>query len=204
MKKLTKRQADVLNAIETYIDTNGYPPTVREIGEICGMSSSSTVHGHLNNLEKLGYINRGNSARTITLNNGPEWNDREPTIHIPVLGRVTAGNPIEAIENVSDYFPIPMSMVKSDDPLFMLTITGDSMKDAGILDGDKIVVRQTHIAYNNDIVVALTEDNEATVKRFFKEADHYRLQPENEDYEPIILKEVSVIGKVIGVYREIE
>jgi len=111
---------------------------------------------------------------------------------------------IEAIENVSDYFPIPASLSKGNDTLFMLTISGDSMKNAGILDGDQIVVKQGHSAENSDIVVALTEDNEATVKRFFKEKDHYRLQPENDDYNPILLREVQIIGKVIGVYRNFE
>lgn len=202
MKKLNERQQQILDFITEFIDDKGYPPTVREIGSACGLRSSSTVHGYLQKLEDLGYIKKDRSnSRAITLVNDEL---KEHTVLIPVVGLVTAGNPIEAIENVSDYFPLPQSMVQGKDTVFMLTVSGDSMKNVGILDGDQIIVSKTNVAENNEIVVALTEDNEATVKRFFKEKGHVRLQPENEDYEPIILKEVSIVGKVIGVYRQLQ
>lgn len=202
MKPLTERQKAILEFIMTFIDEKGYPPTVREIGRACGMRSSSSVHGQLEKLEQLGYIKKnGSQSRAITVVNHED--ERNQTIHVPMVGLVTAGNPIEAIEDVTDYFPLPHSFVKGKETVFMLTVSGDSMKNAGILDGDHIIVEKTSVANNNEIVVALTEDNEATVKRFFKEKDYIRLQPENENYDPIILKDVTIIGRVIGVYREL-
>jgi repressor LexA len=201
MKDITKKEALILEFISEFIDDKGYPPTVREIGKACGMKSSSTVHSYLHKLEQKGLIKKdATQSRAITVVKPDIVN---PYIDIPVVGLVTAGNPIEAIEHVSEFFPIPASMVKTNDTVFMLTVSGDSMKNAGIHDHDRIIVRQTNIAHNNEIIVALTEDNEATVKRFFKEADHIRLQPENDDYEPIILKDVQIVGKVIGLYRDV-
>lgn len=203
MRDITAKQQAILDFINQFIEDKGYPPTVREIGKACGMKSSSSVHAQLANLERKGLIKKDPSqSRSISLVKPEE--SVIPFVQVPLVGRVTAGNPIEAIENVSEYFSIPQSMIKTHDPVFMLTVTGDSMKNAGIFDNDLIIVRQTSVANNHDIVVALTPDNEATVKRFYKEKDYIRLQPENEAYQPIILKDVSIIGKVIGVFREID
>jgi repressor LexA len=203
MKEITKKEANILEFISEFIEDKGYPPTVREIGKACDMKSSSTVHSYLHKLEQKGLIKKdATSSRAISVVKPQIEQNQNPYIDVPVVGLVTAGNPIEAIEHVSEYFPIPASMVKTNDTVFMLTVSGDSMKNVGIHDHDRIIVRQTNVAHNNEIIVALTEDNEATVKRFFKEADHIRLQPENDDYEPIILKDVKIIGKVIGLYRD--
>lgn len=203
MRDITAKQQAILDFINQFIEDKGYPPTVREIGKACGMKSSSSVHAQLANLERKGLIKKDPSqSRSISLVKPEE--SVIPFVQVPLVGRVTAGNPIEAIENVSEYFSIPQSMIKTNDPVFMLTVTGDSMKNAGIFDNDLIIVRQTSVANNHDIVVALTPDNEATVKRFYKEKDYIRLQPENEAYQPIILKDVSIIGKVIGVFREFD
>lgn len=202
MKPLTERQKRILEFITRFIDENGFPPTVREIGRACGMRSSSSVHGQLQKLEQMGYIKKNSAqSRAITVVLDDEEKDR--TVHVPMVGLVTAGNPIEAIEEVTEYFPLPQSLVQGRDTVFMLTVSGDSMKNAGILDGDHIIVEKTNAVKNNDIVVALIDNHEATVKRFFKEKDHVRLVPENEAYDPIILKDVAIIGRVIGVYREL-
>ena len=201
MKPLTDRKKRILEFITRLIDENGFPPTVREIGRACGMRSSSSVHGQLQKLEQMGYIKKNSAqSRAITVVLDDEEKDR--TVHVPMVGLVTAGNPIEAIEEVTEYFP-PQSLVQGRDTVFMLTVSGDSMKNAGILDGDHIIVEKTNAVKNNDIVVALIDNHEATVKRFFKEKDHVRLVPENEAYDPIILKDVAIIGRVIGVYREL-
>ncbi|WP_078546957.1 transcriptional repressor LexA [Litchfieldia alkalitelluris] len=206
MTKLSKRQQDILNYIKSEVKDKGYPPSVREIGEAVGLASSSTVHGHLSRLESKGLIRRDpTKPRAI------EILDVEADSHVinynvvnvPVIGKVTAGLPITAIENIEEYFPLPDKYVTPDDNVFMLEIMGDSMIEAGILDGDLVIVKQQQSANNGDIVVAMTEDDEATVKRFFKEKDHFRLQPENSLLEPIILRNVSILGKVIGVYRTV-
>lgn len=202
MSILSKRQQSILDFIKLEVRQKGYPPSVREIGEAVGLASSSTVHGHLSRLEKKGYIRRDpTKPRAIeVLDTG--LSDIPPTqsVNVPIIGKVTAGSPITAIENVSEYFPLPSHMVHEDN-VFMLEIMGDSMINAGIFDGDYVIVRQQATANNGDIVVAMTEENEATVKRFYKETNHFRLQPENDTLEAIILPEVSVLGKVIGVYR---
>jgi repressor LexA len=206
MTKLSKRQQDILSFIKDEVQKKGYPPSVREIGEAVGLASSSTVHGHLARLETKGLIRRDpTKPRAI------EILDEEETLHIPkskvinvpVIGKVTAGLPITAIENVEEYFPLPDRYVSDDEQVFMLEIMGESMIEAGILDGDMVIVKQQQTANNGDIVVAMTEDDEATCKRFFKEKDYIRLQPENSTMEPIILRNVSILGKVIGVYRTI-
>ncbi len=204
MKKLSKRQQDILEFIKKEVQLKGYPPSVREIGEAVGLASSSTVHGHLARLESKGLIRRDpTKPRAIEiLDHGvvqPSYSGS--IINVPIIGKVTAGQPITAIENVDDYFPIPDRYVSPDENVFMLEIMGDSMIEAGIFDGDLVLVRQQSTANNGDIVVAMTAEDEATVKRFFKEKDYFRLQPENSTLEPIILKEVSILGKVIGVYR---
>jgi repressor LexA len=206
MQKLSKRQLDILEYIKDEVKLKGYPPSVREIAEAVGLASSSTVHGHLARLESKGLIRRDpTKPRAIEIldleeSNIPKYN----IINVPVVGKVTAGLPITAIENVEEYFPLPERLAPSDEQIFMLEIMGESMIEAGILDGDFVIVRQQHSANNGDIVVAMTEEDEATVKRFFKERDFIRLQPENSTMEPIILRNVSILGKVIGVYRHIQ
>ncbi|SIR57278.1 repressor LexA [Peribacillus simplex] len=206
MTKLSKRQQDILDFIKEEVRQKGYPPSVREIGEAVGLASSSTVHGHLSRLESKGLIRRDpTKPRAIEIMNSEEASNipKANVVNVPLLGKVTAGMPITAIENIEEYFPLPESMVPHDDHVFMLEIMGESMIEAGIHDGDYVIVKQQSNANNGDIVVAMTEDDEATVKRFFKEPDYIRLQPENSNMEPIILRDVSILGKVIGLYRQI-
>lgn len=206
MTKISKRQQDILSFIKKEVRSKGYPPSVREIGEAVGLASSSTVHGHLARLESKGFIRRDpTKPRAIEIldfdneNNIPKSN----IINVPIIGKVTAGQPITAIENIEEYFPLPDRFVTPGENIFMLEVMGESMIEAGILDGDMVIVRQQATANNGDIVVAMTQEDEATVKRFFKEKNHFRLQPENSTMEPIIIDHVSILGKVIGVYRTI-
>ena len=205
MTKLSKRQKEILEFIKKEVQTKGYPPSVREIGEAVGLASSSTVHGHLARLESKGFIRRDpTKPRAIEILDGDFTSlmaNSSKVVNVPVIGKVTAGQPITAIENVEEFFPLPDRIVSPDDQVFMLEIMGDSMIEAGILDGDYVIVRQQKTANNGDIVVAMTDENEATVKRFFKEKDYIRLQPENSNLEPIILRNVTILGRVIGVYR---
>ncbi|MFC5541137.1 MAG: transcriptional repressor LexA [Bacilli bacterium] len=202
MEKLSKRQRDILEFIKKEVRAKGYPPSVREIGEAVGLASSSTVHGHLTRLEQKGYIRRDpTKPRAIEILDGEEEPQKQSVIHVPLVGRVTAGSPITAIENIEEYFPLPDAYGTSNDQLFMLEVMGDSMIEAGILDGDYVIVKKTSTANNGDIVVAMTEENEATVKRFYKEKDHFRLQPENSAMDPIIVDKVTILGIVVGLYR---
>lgn len=203
MKKISKRQEDILSFIKSEVKKKGYPPSVREIGEAVGLASSSTVHGHLARLESKGFIRRDpTKPRAIEVLDPEGLETLKPgVLHVPLVGKVTAGLPITAIENIEEYFPLPESFGTSEDKLFMLEIVGNSMIEAGILNGDYVVVKQQQTANNGEIVVAMTEDDEATVKRFFKEKDYFRLQPENASMDPIILDNVSILGKVVGVYR---
>ncbi|QPA33096.1 transcriptional repressor LexA [Thermaerobacillus caldiproteolyticus] len=206
MTKLSKRQQQILDFIKKEVQTKGYPPSVREIGEAVGLASSSTVHGHLARLESKGYIRRDpTKPRAIEILDADFTSSMQKNnvVNVPIIGKVTAGQPITAVENIEDYFPLPERFVSPEDHVFMLEVMGDSMIEAGILDGDYVIVRQQQSANNGDIVVAMTEENEATVKRFFKEQDHIRLQPENPHLEPIIVRDVTILGKVIGVYRMI-
>ncbi|NPV28319.1 MAG: transcriptional repressor LexA [Firmicutes bacterium] len=199
VKDLSTRQMAILNFIQETIDRRGYPPSVREIGEAVGLKSSSTVHAHLVNLQKKGYIKRvPTKPRAIELTG-----DNTSVVRIPIVGRVAAGEPILAVENIEDTFPLPANFLKTTNNVFMLRVRGDSMINAGIYDGDFVIVRQQNTADNGDIVVALLGE-EATVKRFFKEKGGVRLQPENDALEPIISKDVAVLGKVIGVLRKLE
>jgi len=200
---LNSRQVQILEFIRQAIKQKGYPPAVREIGGAVGLSSSSTVHSHLNVLEEKGYIRRDpTKPRAIEVLIGQESRStRKEMIDVPIVGRVTAGQPILAVENIEDTFPLPMDFVRNDN-VFMLSVKGESMVEAGILDEDYVLVRQQSTARNGEIVVALIED-EATVKRFFKEKDHFRLQPENQFMDPILVKSVGILGKVIGVFRRI-
>lgn len=206
MTKISKRQQDILDFIKGEVKKKGYPPSVREIGEAVGLASSSTVHGHLARLESKGLIRRDpTKPRAIEILEMDESVNipRNNVVNVPVVGKVTAGMPITAIENVEEYFPLPERLAPADEQVFMLEIMGESMIEAGILDGDYVIVKQQQTANNGDIVVAMTEEDEATCKRFFKEKDYIRLQPENSSMDPIILRNVSILGKVIGVYRHI-
>lgn len=203
MKKLPKRQQMIIDFIQSEVASKGYPPSVREIAKAVGLASASTVHGHLDRLETKGYIRRDRTKpRAIEIIDGtPNNHLRDVARYAPVLGKVTAGSPITAIENIEEYAPVPSSIANSSDNLFILLVEGDSMMNVGILNGDKVIVRQQSSANNGDIIVAMTEDDEATVKRFYKEKDRVRLQPENDEMEPIYLKQVTILGKVIGLYR---
>ncbi len=203
-KIIEERQISVLKFIYECVNEKGYPPTVREIGEAVNLSSTSTVHGHIARLEQRGYIHKDPTkprALEITAAGMEALGINEKEKQIPVLGTVTAGNPILTVQETTDYFPLPPNYDSAND-LFMLTIRGKSMINVGILDGDEVIVRQQRSADNGDIVIAMTEDNEATCKRFFKEKDHFRLQPENDTMDPIILDSVTVLGKVVGLYRD--
>ena len=203
MAKLSKRQQAILDFIKHEVKTKGYPPSVREIGQAVGLASSSTVHGHLARLESKGLIRRDpTKPRAIEILDHDEEIPAQNVVNVPVVGKVTAGIPITAVENIEEYFPLPEHLVPSDESVYMLEIEGDSMVDAGILNGDYVIVRSQQTASNGDIVVAMTDENEATVKRFFKEKDYFRLQPENQTMEPIILKNVTILGVVIGLYRQ--
>ncbi|WP_019534150.1 transcriptional repressor LexA [Paenibacillus ginsengihumi] len=206
MRKISNRQQAILEFIKNEVRDKGYPPSVREIGEAVGLASSSTVHGHLERLEKKGLIRRDpTKPRAIEITDGTAGDNGAYSVSIarvPLIGRVTAGMPITATENIEDYFPLPSHFV-GDHTVFMLSVVGESMINAGIHNGDYVIVRQQQTANNGDIVVAMTADDEATVKRFYKEKDHIRLQPENETMEPLRLKHVTILGKVIGVFRDI-
>ncbi len=205
MAKISKRQQEILDFIKDEVRMKGYPPSVREIAKAVGLASSSTVHGHLSRLEAKGFIRRDpTKPRAIEIldPNGIE-ELKTPVVHIPLVGKVTAGQPISAIENIEEYFPIPATIDSSEEQLFMLEVSGNSMIEAGILDGDYVIVKQQNTAENGQIVVAMTEENEATVKRFFKEKNMFRLQPENSAMAPLLLPEVSILGQVVGVYRSL-
>ena len=197
---LTAKQEQILNCIKQSLKDKGYPPSVRELCLAVGLSSTSTVHSHLNTLEKKGYIRRDPSKpRTIeVLDEEVNWIS-EHVSAIPVLGKVTAGAPILAVENIEEYFPLPKQLTRHDET-FMLNVRGTSMINAGIYDGDQIIVRKQDSANNGEIVVALIGD-EVTVKRFFKEKDRVRLQPENDSMDPIYCEDVHILGKVIGLIR---
>ncbi len=198
---LSNRQLQILNYIKTSLKTKGYPPSVREICKAVGLNSTSTVHSHLNSLEKKGYIKRNPSKpRAIEVINNNFFNTCE-IVNVPVVGKVTAGKPILAVENIETIFPLPLELVEHED-VFMLSVRGDSMIEAGIFENDYVLVKKQNSAQNRDIVVALIED-EATIKRFYKEEEYIRLQPENSIYDPIYVKSVTILGKVIGVFRKL-
>lgn len=201
MRRISERQRQILDFIKSEVESKGYPPSVREIGDAVGLQSSSTVHGHLRKLEELEYIRRDPSKpRAIELLGGDS--PRVRSISVPVVGRVTAGAPILAVENIEEYYPIPQDFVEHED-VFILRVKGESMIEAGILDGDYVLVESQKTACNGEIVVALVGNEEATVKRFFHEGTYVRLQPENSTMEPILVDDVLILGKVIGVFRRI-
>ena len=193
-------QQRILDFIRSEIQTKGYPPSVREIANAVGLKSTSTVHGHLRRLEKKGLLHRdAMKPRAMELTSEEEQAEDSAVVQVPVLGHVTAGLPILAEENLDDYIPLPEAML-GDGEHFILQVHGDSMIEAGILDGDRIVVRRQEEANNGEIVVAMVEDS-ATVKRFYKENGHFRLQPENSSMAPILTDSVTVLGKVVSLYR---
>ena len=201
-KNKDSRQIEVLQYIYEEVQEKGYPPTVREIGNAVKLSSTSTVHGHLSRLEKNGFIQRDpTKPRAIELTQAGLDKLGILSDKMPLLGTVTAGAPILAVEEATDYFPVPPDLQSNAGSLFMLKIRGESMIDAGIFDGDSVIVRKQNTAENGDIVIAMTDDDEATCKRFYKENNYYRLQPENSSMDPIILDSVLILGKVVGLYR---
>ena len=206
METLTKRQNEILNYLKEYIVSHGYPPTIREIGNSMGISSPATVHAHLNNLEKKGFIKKEDSknrAIELLVKNEFALSTSDSTIEVPLLGKITAGSPIEAIERPDEYFTLPSYLVPKNKEVFTLNVSGCSMINAGILDGDIIIVERQNVARNGEIVVAMTDENEVTLKTFYKENGYFRLQPENDTMEPIILNNVTILGKAIGLYRKI-
>lgn len=199
-ENISAKQTEILEYIKEVTLSRGYPPTVREIGESVGLKSSASVHAHLATLEKKGFIRRDPAKpRAIEIVDDEFALHRKEYAQVPIVGRVAAGEPLLAEENITDYFPLPVEMLPNDQ-IFMLIVKGDSMINAGIFDGDKVIVRQKNSAQNGDLVVALIEDG-ATVKTFYHEGDHIRLQPENPDYDAIIVKDVAILGEVIGVFR---
>lgn len=198
---LSGKQKEVLDYIKDEILKKGYPPTVREICEKVDLRSTSSVHAHLEKLEKLGYIRRDpTKPRAIEIVDDNFNMVRTEMVSLPVIGTVAAGSPIFAEENISNYFPVPAEMIPHGEPSFVLKVKGDSMINAGIYSGDQIFVQQCNTAHNGDTVVALIDDS-ATVKTFYKEDGHIRLQPENDTMDPIIVDDCQILGKVFGVFR---
>lgn len=196
------KQLEILQYIYDTVESRGFPPTVREICAAVGLSSTSTVHGHLVRLERKGLLQKdATKPRAMEITpEGLKVLGIKPK-DIPVVGVVTAGQPILAVQTIEDYFPTPPDLKNEADELFMLKVHGTSMINAGILNGDYVIVRKQTNASNGEIVVAMTDDDEATVKRFYKEDGHFRLQPENDAMAPIILDQVQILGKVVGLYR---
>jgi repressor LexA len=197
---LTKRQQEIFDFIKSYSSKHGYPPTVRDIGKAIGLTSSSTVHAHLANLEKAGMLRR-DPTKPRALEILDKAKKAIVPAGLPIVGRVAAGQPLLAEENIEEYVEVPQ-IAGGDEGEYVLKVQGDSMKNAGILEGDYVVVHSTETAQNGEIVVALLGE-EATVKRFYKESDHVRLQPENEALEPILTRDVQVLGRVVGVFRRV-
>lgn len=204
MEKLTGRQEEILKILKQELASKGFPPTVRELGTAAGLSSPATTQFHLNKLEEKGYIKRDKEKnRTIELLVPNEYsNKNEKVVEVPLLGKVTAGNPIEAIEVPDEFFSLPTDLIPNKKEVFTLRVSGESMINAGIYDGDIIIVEKKNTASNGEKVVAMTDENEVTVKTFYKENDHIRLQPENDFMAPIILPNVTILGTVIGLYRK--
>jgi repressor LexA len=194
-----EKQKEVYDFLKKFTEDKGYPPSVREICEAVSLRSTSTVHGHLKRLEKKGLIKRDpTKPRALEITELSLY--KKEMIDIPIIGKVTAGVPILAVENIEDSFSMPISYVKSTNELFILRVSGESMIDAGILDGDLAIIEKSEDALNGEIVVALIE-NEATIKRFYKESDHIRLQPENKTMSPIIVNDCVILGRLVGLYR---
>lgn len=198
--KISTKQKEILEYIKQEILNKGYPPAVREICEAVNLKSTSSVHSHLETLEKNGYIRRDpTKPRAIEIIDDNFNLTRREVTNVPILGNVAAGQPLLAVENIESYFPIPVELLPNAD-VFMLNVKGESMINAGIYDGDQVLVQQQSDAHNGDIVVALVEDS-ATVKTFYKEDGYFRLQPENDTMDPIIVQDCQILGKVFGIFR---
>lgn len=205
MEILTKKQGEILDFIKVYVANHGYPPTVREIAKKLKVNSPATIHSHLNKLAEKKYIKKDDSKnRAIELLVDNEYlNKNESIVSIPLLGNIKAGLPIEAIENPNDFFDVPSYLIPKNKEVYALNVSGDSMINIGIYDNDIVLIEKQNIARNGDIVVAMNDENEVTLKTFYKEKGHFRLQPENDTMEPIILNNVTILGKAIGLYRKL-
>lgn len=204
-KKLTPRQEEILTYIKKYTAMHGYPPAIREICAGVGLNSPATVFVHIKNLEKNGFIkSTNNKFRTIELLVENEYLEKnEDVVKVPLLGKITAGNPITAIEQPDEFFDLPASLMPKSGEVFTLHVSGESMINKGIYDNDYVIVKRQNDAKNGDIVVAMTDENEVTLKTFYKEKNHIRLQPENDTMEPLIFPNITILGKAIGLYRKI-
>ncbi|MCI5521551.1 MAG: transcriptional repressor LexA [Tenericutes bacterium] len=205
MEILTKKQGEILDFIKVYVANHGYPPTVREIAKKLKVNSPATIHSHLNKLVEKKYIKKDDSKnRAIELLVDNEYlNKNESIVSIPLLGKIKAGLPIEAIENPNDFFDVPSYLIPKNKEVYALNVSGDSMINVGIYDNDIVLIEKQNIARNGDIVVAMNDENEVTLKTFYKEKGYFRLQPENDTMEPIILNNVTILGKAIGLYRKL-
>jgi repressor LexA len=204
LKQITDKQNNVLDFIKKFTATHGYPPSIREIGKALGLSSPATVHTHVKKLCNAGYLKVDNNkfrAMEILVDNEYEEKNEE-LIKVPLLGKVTAGSPIEAIERPNEFFSLPANLIPAKETIFTLNVSGESMINAGIFDGDVVIVQKQSTARNGDIVVAMTDANEVTLKTYYKEKDHIRLQPENDTMAPFIFNNVTILGKAIGLYRK--
>ena len=199
MKEAVEKQSEIYEFLKVFTENKGYPPSVREICEAVNLRSTSTVHGHLKKLESKGLIKRDptkpRALEIVGINS-----NRKEMLNVPIVGKITAGEPILATENIEDTFPIPIDYIKHNNEVFMLKVTGNSMINAGINDGDYAIIEKRQTAINGEIVVALIE-NEATIKTFYKEKDHIRLQPENNTLDPIIVDDCVILGKLVGLFR---
>lgn len=204
VKELTKRQEEILDYIKRFHAQNKYPPSIRQICTALNLSSPATVHVHINNLIEKGYLKRfEESNHQISLLVPNEYDSSlEKVVDVPFLGKVTAGNPIEAIEVPNEFFPLPIELINHKKDIFVLEVNGESMINKGILDGDYVIIEKQTTAKNGDMVVAMNNDNEVTLKTFYKENNYFRLQPENDFMDPIILDSVTILGKAIGLYRK--
>ena len=205
MEILTNKQGEILDFIKVYVANHGYPPTVREIAKKLKVNSPATIHSHLNKLAEKKYIKKDDSKnRAIELLVDNEYlNKNESIVSIPLLGKIKAGLPIEAIENPNDFFDVPSYLIPKNKEVYALNVSGDSMINIGIYDNDIVLIEKQNIARNGDIVVAMNDENEVTLKTFYKEKGYFRLQPENDTMEPIILNNVTILGKAIGLYRKL-
>jgi len=203
-RQITEKQNNVLDYIKKFTADHGYPPSIREIGKGLGLSSPATVHTHVKKLCNAGYLKVDNNkfrAMEILVDNEYEEKNEE-LIKVPLLGKITAGSPIEAIERPNEFFALPASLIPAKETIFTLNVSGESMINAGIFDGDVVIVQKQSTARNGEIVVAMTDENEVTLKTYYKEKNYFRLQPENDTMAPIILNNVTILGKAIGLYRK--
>ena len=204
IKEITEKQNNVLDFIKKFAAEHGYPPSIREIGQASGLSSPATVHTHVRKLCNAGYLRvNPNKFRAMEILVENEYEEKkEELVKVPLLGKVTAGSPIEAIERPNEFFSLPASLIPAKETIFTLNVSGESMINAGIYDGDVVIVQKQSTARNGEIVVAMTEENEVTLKTYYKEKGHIRLQPENDSMEPFIFDNVTILGKAIGLYRK--